>query len=288
MDTIHCIQCNSVNFSPVFTKDGYDLVSCDNCKLVFVKNMPSEEALRKLYNNNDKYHARYLDIDYDFSGQFKKCHEDLDLLEQYCKRGNILDIGCSAGFFLKVAKDRGWRTQGIELNARTASVGRKRFGLEIFAGTIQQANLDTGSFDVVTLWDVIEHVSDPRAFLKEISVLLKPQGIIVLRTPNIDGLFPKVSGLVKNILDYWPHPEPPGHLYQFSVQTITTLLASENHEILSIIHERIPLSYSFGNLRYIKTSPKQLLYALVYAPFALIGPWVNYGDSLVVVAKKNS
>ena len=70
-------------------------------------------------------------------------------------------------------------------------------------------------FDVVTLWDTIEHIEDPLKAMLIVNRILKEGGIVAVYTPNIDGLFSKLSYKIGNLIKYWPHPEPPAHLFQF-------------------------------------------------------------------------
>ena len=91
---------------------------------------------------------------------------------------------------------------------------------------------------------------------------------------------------VAKIIRYWPHPEPPYHLYQFSKKTIQKLLQLTGFEVVEIIDEQIPITYSFGNIKCLMKSPKKLLYACIFVPVALLGPMLGSGDIISVVAKK--
>ena len=146
-------------------------------------------------------------------------------LERYAAPGRLLDIGCSAGFFLDEARRAGWSVSGLEKSADTAALARALHDVDVTVGTLgQDDSLPSASFDVVTLWDVIEHVPEPLATLRRAHNLLSRDGVIAIQTPNIGGLFPRMSYLVARRLDYWPHPEPPGHLFQFSTRTLDRLL----------------------------------------------------------------
>src|SRR5690349_22293158 len=134
------------------------------------------------------------------------------------RSGRLLDVGCSAGFFLKVARDRGFDVHGLEIPADTAALARERYDVDVQVGTLDDAHFEPGSFDVVTMWDVIEHVRDPVGAMSTVARLLKPGGIAALMTPNVEGLFPRLSYRVADRVGFWPHPEPPAHLFQFGKQ----------------------------------------------------------------------
>jgi hypothetical protein len=91
---------------------------------------------------------------------------------------------------------------------------------------------------------------------------------------------------VAHQLNFWPHPEPPGHLYQFTAATLSRLLEEERFEVLAIYHRRIAIKYSFGNLRGWFRSPKWLAYCCAFAPIAMLRPYLGQGDDITVVARR--
>jgi 2-polyprenyl-3-methyl-5-hydroxy-6-metoxy-1,4-benzoquinol methylase len=153
-------------------------------------------------------------------------------------------------------------------------------------GTIHDAPQPAGSLDVLTMFDVIEHVPDPLGDLRKAFDLLAPGGLVVLSTPNIDGLFPRLSLPLAKKLDYWPHPEPPYHLYQFSARTLAAMLEKAGFEIAATRHFAIDLAYTFGQPATLLRSPKRLAYASLFAPMAAAGPWLGQGDWIYMTARK--
>jgi hypothetical protein len=107
-----------------------------------------------------------------------------------------------------------------------------------------------------------------------------------LLTPNLDGLYPRVSYRLGRRFNHWPAVEPPAHLFQFSTRTVTALLERTGLSVLEIEHKSQPLSYTFGPLRSMR-HPKRLVYAASFAPFAALGPRLGAGDEILVVARKN-
>src|SRR5690606_36756889 len=99
--------------------------------------------------------------------------------------GNLLDVGCSSGQFMHWARKRGMHCAGIEVNDRTANIAKQN-GFEVHTGFLDEAPFRKNSFDVIYLGDVIEHVNEPKAFIKLASEFLKNDGLIVISTPNTD------------------------------------------------------------------------------------------------------
>lgn len=281
-----CNLCDQQLSRVLFVKNGFNIVQCLSCGLVYVGNPPSKAELEKLYSFDSNYHVN-------LQGDGSECKEHVNLARQhyelvtkYKTQGRILDIGCSAGFFLKVANENKWETYGLEISKDTAELARKRYGLEVSVGSLYEHSFMPNFFDVVTMWDVIEHVRNPIKTMSVINRILKNDGIIALSTPNIDGLFPKLSYKISNVINYWPHPEPPFHLFQFSKKTIHKLLELTGFNLLKIHDERIPIGYTFGSFGSLFRSSKRLLYSAFFIPMVLLGPIVHSGDSMTVIAKK--
>ncbi len=285
---VSCNICDRHSARALFVKKGFVLAQCGHCDLVYVQNQPSREELKRLYSFKSGYHVEFRDNDQACRTYLREARGYYRFIDRYKKRGRLLDIGCSAGFFLKVARDQGWEAQGLELSEDTAALAEKWYGLEVTVGTLRESLFPANHFDVVTLWDVIEHLDDPKKTLFIINQILKPDGIVAIATPNIDGLFPALSYKVANLLNHWPHPEPPRHLFQFSKKTLTRLLELTGFKVSDIQDERIPIGYTFGGLKALLRSPFRLGYALVFIPAAFAGPMLRAGDNVFAVAQKTA
>lgn len=133
-------------------------------------------------------------------------------------RPRLLDVGCALGFMLQEAKSAGWDAVGVETSDFAAQYARERTGCPVYTGTLQEARLESESFDVITLMDVIEHVAEPRPLIDEIHRVLRPKGVIFLVTPNFDSLFVRIYGSKA----YGIGPEE--HVVYFQPGTIERLL----------------------------------------------------------------
>jgi 2-polyprenyl-3-methyl-5-hydroxy-6-metoxy-1,4-benzoquinol methylase len=267
----------------VFVKDGYELVRCSSCGLAFLTNPPSAAELERLYSFACDYHVQFRDDPAEIARRFALAERQLAAISRHRKPGRCLDIGASAGFFVKTAADHGWDAHGIELSRDTAELARERYGVDVACARLEESTFEPGSFDAVTLWDVIEHVPDPVDTMRRVSALLKPDGVVGILTPNLDGLFARCSYKIARRIQYWPAVEPPWHLFQFSIQSLTALLELAGLEILELEHESQSIEYVFGSPRQL-LNLRRLAYATVFAPVMLIGPHVGAGDEILVVA----
>lgn len=133
--------------------------------------------------------------------------------------GALLDVGCGPGFLLNVAREHGWSTTGLDLNPWAAGYARDQLGLDVRAATIDEAGLDTASFDAVTLMDLIEHTGDPEAIIAEVSRVLRPGGVLAIITPDAGSPVSRALGT------RWPELQrAPEHLVLFSARGLTTML----------------------------------------------------------------
>lgn len=287
---VSCNLCGSDRQEYLFAKHGYDLVRCADCNLAYIANPPDEDGIKAIYTASSSYHDRLLDrSSTEFAKQSAIADQHIAMLRHFrsdLANLKVLDIGCSSGIFLDAARKAGMTPYGAELSPETSAFAREEFGLNVHHGNWRDAGYADKSFDVITLFDVIEHLPDPAGELAALHRLLKPGGLLLQSTPDIDGLFPRASYPLAKALDYWPHPEPPHHLFQFSQATLTAMVEKAGFVVLGARHTAIDLAYSFGTPKSWKASPKMLAYAAAFAPVALAGKWLGKGDWLYLGAAR--
>lgn len=214
------------------------LVKCKACGLVFVNPQPlfSAEELERLYAKE------YFNKDYmKFYGEEKpgalQSNEPfshrLDLIEKYKEKGKLLDIGCATGAFLRLAKEKGWETYGVEVSAYAAEIAGKKYNLNVFKGKLEDAGFQDSYFDAVSASDILEHINNPADFLKKIRRILKEDGILYIAVPNCASFYFRFFGLISrfNQKNYFVLPH---HLYHFSPKTIRSLLGNAGFEIADL------------------------------------------------------
>jgi SAM-dependent methyltransferase len=152
--------------------------------------------------------------------------------------GRLLDIGTAAGAFVAAARARGWQAEGCEPNKWLAEWGARHYGITIRQGSVFEQDYADGSFDVVTLWDVIEHTLDPREMLERCCRLLKPGGVLVVNYPDIGSWIARALGRRWLFLI-------SVHLYYFDRRTIARMLESTGFRVEAVRPhwQRLELDY---------------------------------------------
>lgn len=186
---VSCCACGSGAAKDLFVKEGFRYVECVDCGLVYVNPRLNDAETARLYAQEGGRGAYQFEHFYLPSADYRKrtfYPKRLDAIERRLGRiGRILDVGSSTGHFLQCAQERGWDVHGVELAEYAARYARDVLDL----GSVQcvdllKADFAPGFFDAVTLWDVIEHVTDPQSLLRRIHELLRPDGMVFIHTPN--------------------------------------------------------------------------------------------------------
>lgn len=226
----NCPLCGTATSHLVLIKDDYPLVRCTGCSLIYVCPMPTPEAIR----------AHYQDPAY-FAGAAEQGYADYDAMQKALaphfarrlavlaralpQRGRLLDVGCAAGFFLQQARADGWQIAGVELAREMADQAAAR--LQIPIASIL-AELAPGQFDAITLWEVIEHVPDPVAFLQALAARLQPGGVLMLSTPNT------AHWQAQRAPEQWISYRPPAHLIYFTKPTLCAAVGRANLDVQQV------------------------------------------------------
>jgi len=225
VESIYCNICGSGDTDSFLELDGFAYQKCINCGLVFQNPQPVFGDLQKRYGENY--------FDYEFSNQhnffnlMKLGLRDIDfdsLFSNVRERKRFLDIGCATGLLLNHMKNKGWDCRGVELCRESAEYGIAHFNIDIYIGTLEQALFPDSFFHAVHLSHLIEHVPDPSALLLEIKRILRPEGYMVLTTPNISGMQARIAG------KDW-RSAIPDHVFLFSKKTMKKLLRKTGFEI---------------------------------------------------------
>lgn len=230
--------CASWNIKKLWDKSGTAFILCNDCGLVFTNPLPDIEVIKDIYKDYLKdfeYDEEYLEMRRKGASLLKnRFYKESKLLSVAGKEKlHLLDVGCGLGFFLKELDDV-FDTCGIEISSFQVGFARQKLGLNIFHGTLLEAKFPAEYFDVVTMWEVIEHLHNPLEYIKEIHRILKPGGILALSTPNFKGL----TSLITK--DKWHLCDPEEHLYYFSPKSIKNILQGNGFQITNIFSDNIP------------------------------------------------
>lgn len=281
------MDCNLCGYSLVnrlFVCEAGDVVRCTGCGLVLLAS-PSHgyEEVNKVYSQ-DYFHEResyffkdgIIDASGVLSAHVKDFQEGLNWIGTYKNPpGKFLDIGCATGTFLSLAKKEGWECYGVEISDYAASIAREKVGVDIFNGHLRKASFPADFFDVVTMWDTIEHLSDPLEELLEVWRVLKPGGIILINTPN-EGSFMRMvarflykisNGFIRSPINSLYHCY---HLYYFTAATMSLLFEKSGFNVIAQRKKVIPITRGRGT-KFVKIIVKclSLLERLLHAEYEL-------------------
>ena len=229
MQDVKCNNCGADEPAPLnrgpdllLNRPGdFRLVRCQACGLIYQNPQPEVDELAQYYPDEYLPYKKRVD-----ELGFVKRRDEQYSLNRRCRQlmnhwqppGRLLDVGCSTGLFLNAMRAFGWDVEGVELSEFAANYAREQFGLKVATGTLEEALLPGESFDVVTLYDVLEHVIDPKSTLREIHRILKPGGMILLSLPNPDSFEAKLFG------SSWVGWDRPRHLHIFSASVLRRYL----------------------------------------------------------------
>jgi SAM-dependent methyltransferase len=265
---------------PVYHVAGCDVSRCPDCGLVCVPPGSVPEAvLSQLYSQEYFEGGRpdgYADYSASESILRQQASRALRAIRTFRPGGSLLEIGCAYGFFLLEAQ-RFYKAQGIEISSFAADEARKR-GLDVVCGDFLEQKYQPSSFDVVSLFDCIEHLADPFGYLGRLHHVLKPGGIVAITTGDIGSLYARFSGA------RWRLMTPPQHLFYFSKRTLTRMLQKTGFEVVRVSH---PWKLVPWRLILYQISPK-LKRALGPLGELPLGIYVNLFDAMLVIARKHT
>jgi 2-polyprenyl-3-methyl-5-hydroxy-6-metoxy-1,4-benzoquinol methylase len=217
-EAVACPLCGESGGTPFLEGAHMRFVRCPSCSLVYQDPRPRFEDLRA------RYGAAYFSYELAHEAAFHALMElglrDIDFESVTAgmpRPRRFLDVGCATGLLIESMTRRGWEAEGVDLCRESAEYGREHRGAAIRVGTLEQAGFAAGSFSVVHFSHLIEHVPDPRGFLREVHRVLSPGGLAVVTTPNVDGLQARLFGAG------W-RSAIPDHLALFSRRTLCRLL----------------------------------------------------------------
>lgn len=241
----NCPVCGSSDIEKVFdcidhfsSRELFPICECRICGFRFTNHFPSEDVIGKYYDSPD--YISHTDSTKGFTNRmyhlFRKymLKRKVNLVASFVKKKNasLLDIGCGTGYFLNAAKERGFKVAGIEKDDRARERAITRFDLDVKEETGFFA-LEQASFDVVTLWHVLEHLEKLNESIEKMADILTPDGTMVIALPNHQSFD------AKWYKEKWAAYDTPRHLWHFTPHTLERLLAKHN---LSVVKKyRMPL-----------------------------------------------
>ena len=240
METLtHCPICSGGTFSPFLeckdntvSRETFQIVECNGCGFKFTNPRPEEKDLGRYYISED-----YVSHSNTKKGLINSLYQvvrkytllkKLQLISKHFKTGSVLDIGSGTGEFLNTMKQAKWATTGIEPSKDAREMAIKNFGLNI-KDEEEIKQLPSESFDVLTMWHVLEHVPKLNERLEDLKRLLKTNGIIIIAVPNCNSLDSK------KYKENWAAYDVPRHLYHFTPKDIEQLFLKQEMKVFKIL-----------------------------------------------------
>jgi 2-polyprenyl-3-methyl-5-hydroxy-6-metoxy-1,4-benzoquinol methylase len=236
------------------SKETFELLHEEDLDMLITHPQPSLEKLPSYYESVD-----YISHTDGNKSMFEKMYQfvksialknKLKLINSQSSRGRILDIGAGVGDFLNVAKNDGWETIGIEPSDKAKAIAKSKGVL--FVESLSE--LESNSFDVITMWHVLEHVPDLENQIKELKRLIKPNGTVIIAVPNFKSYDAEYYG------KFWAAYDVPIHLWHFSKTAIQKLFFNENLELIKVLPMKfdsfyvslLSEKYKTGKMNFIK------------------------------------
>jgi 2-polyprenyl-3-methyl-5-hydroxy-6-metoxy-1,4-benzoquinol methylase len=235
-----CLVCGCAQSTPLFessdrlyrtTTRQFAVVRCAECGLLRLDPQPSPDELRHYYPENywfapDRSATSRLEETYRRVVLRDHVQFVARALRDSTARGPLLDVGCGGGLFLGLMRERGLRVVGLDFSPQAAGIAWRRQQVPALAGDLQRAPLRPGSFAGLTMFHVMEHLYDPRAYLRVARELLAPDGRLVVQVPNAASWQARLLGSA------WNGADVPRHLIDFRDRDLVQMLETAGFEVL--------------------------------------------------------
>lgn len=261
---LKCPICGNDRWFTILRTHDFDLDQCAERCIVrtvpspkYTPDLPADATVENLLNDQD-------------SGRFSLAKEILDLVGEIRPSGKLLDIGSDWGHLLKLAGDRGYDGVGLEASLGVADLSRQAFGVDVIEGSFPEHKFDPGTFDIVVMNHLIEHIEDPVRALSEAQRILKPAGILAVGVPNFESLMSRVKA------ERWQGIQPSQHVWQLSADALGMLLQEVGLTAILIHYGR--LDYRRGSA----SLPKWLMLRMILG----LADILKMGDNLIMIARK--
>ncbi len=229
---VKCLLCAGVDFKPLH-EEIPAIVQC-SCGFVYANPRIKKDMLKDFYSREyfenhssgemgyDNYVSDRELVEKTFARRLKAIQK-----KWLKKGGRLLDVGCATGFFLAVARKYGWEVSGVEISEFCGEYALKEFGIKLHQGFFTQAQGLKPGFDLITMWDYIEHSFTPDLDIERAHELLRPGGLLVMATPDMGSLPAKV------FKHRWMGFKEHEHLYYFTKKNLKELLVKKGFKIVS-------------------------------------------------------
>ena len=301
-----CLNCANTHFLKVFdgkdrllnNSEKFEIVKCVHCNIFYTFPQISAYEMEKFYPEEYICYVPAIEKEDNLLKRFDKqraLSKRRKQIERICKGpGKILDIGCATGNFLNEMSKYGWECFGVEPDKKSAEYAMHTYNFSVFNGYLESVHYQNNYFDVVTMWDVLEHTKDPTKILREVHRILKQGGLFLISLPNSNSYERFLFG------PYWAGWEVPRHYVTFNNKNITSFLEKENFTDVKITsffgrHGLFMISFKFWIVeiqlnrkikKFFFTVMNSLAMRLITIPIFLFLEFINRSTIMSASAKK--
>jgi 2-polyprenyl-3-methyl-5-hydroxy-6-metoxy-1,4-benzoquinol methylase len=290
-ETIGCNLCSDPRFRPLFKVNGFQIAECIGCGLVYTNPRLRIEALKEIYDQSYFRSDNSLVHGYvDYAAEAPLIRRTFrqrwrHLLRIHGKaNGRLLDLGCAFGYLLQIARSDGWEVAGLDASLHAVHHAQTKLQLPVQHSDLSEIPFPDRSFDIITLWDVIEHLPDPLGVVKSCRAKLKAGGLFSIITPDSSSFSARLFG------SKWvEYQKPHEHLYFFSRKRLSQVLESMGFrvEAAGTAAKHVPLGFALERLEsYLPRVFGVLGAAVKELGLANASVKINPFDKMFLVARK--
>lgn len=298
LETINCPLCGSQKhekFLTTFdrfnlnTELDFQIVACLTCDFKFLNPRPKPEVISRFYESEGYQPFLSTQSRLNLSDRIYRLVRKAAIIgkrssiEKLKSRGKLLDVGCGTGEFLDEMQKHGWQVEGIEKDTEAAEFARRKYSLNIHTTSLGECNFPEKSFDVITMWHVLEHLYQPLESLKTVQMLSKDDGVILVATPNISSFD---AGFYKT---NWVALDAPRHLSHFNSESMTAFCQLAKLKVTKFGQMPLDAFYNciMSELLIFKQNPSRKIMLPVYLWRSLIVAFFSFLISSRLRAQNN-
>lgn len=267
ISNIECSLCGSTDRSLYWDCGDYTFSRCNNCKLIYQYPQPVQKDLSLRYDSN--YFDYEINNEKNFFSLMLETLSDIDfdsLSSNFdIAKSEFLDVGCATGLLPEYMKNEGWVSRGVELCEASASYGKNIRKVDIYNGTLEEAEFSDNQFSIVHSSHLIEHLTSPSGYVEEVYRILKPGGYFITTTPNAASFQAIMFG--RN----W-RSAIADHMFLFSVSTLSAMIKKQGFSIIK--------TGTWGGIA------AGLVPGIIKRPVDYLAKKIGFGDVMVVLARK--
>ena len=291
-EAVRCPICGSNEAYPALEWQGSRMVQCHSCSLLYRNPRPTVSDLRGSYTD------KWTSLEWEERVGDRRTQQFRRFFDSFADPpGRLLDIGCGYGFFLKMAEEHGWEAVGVDLDPKGIAYAKGRLDVNAILGDLRDVHLPDSSFDLVTLWNVVECVPDPLELLRQLRPLLRDGGTIFIRTQNetwhrmsfrLTTLFSRLGW--RSVFDKQPFATFIFHMISFSPTTLRLLIDNAGFVPLSIENSKPTQGDPYLGLgsggELLLTLIKRIVHGLAQSAYLASGGRFVIGPSLEAWARR--